>query len=340
MVFRRGTPPDAVYTFKHALVQDAAYDSLLKSRRQQIHARIAQVLESEFPDQTATKPEILAHHLTQADQNGRAVPYWFQAGQLAMSGVALAEAINHLTMALSANSRLPASADRDRQELEIRLLLARAYQAFLGFAAVQVVQVLKPALELAVRLGETAKLAPVHALLWVHHEMRCEFPAALKIIDQLDALARSREDPTLSLVARYLETHTRVVMGEFRRSEHNRRQVFSAYDPAKHALVGLIGNMDIKCDVLVWAGCCLFARGYPDQARRAVEEAVELARSLGNAFNLCWSLCGGGRYTLLLRGDTALALLPNTTRSSARLSYGPTLFLAPVLVTQGPTKLF
>ncbi len=100
LAFRRGTPPDAVYTFKHALVQDAAYDSLLKSRRQELHAKIARVIEARFPNIKTTEPEVLAHHLTAAGLTEAAIPLWQAAGELASKRMALAEAISHLNQGL------------------------------------------------------------------------------------------------------------------------------------------------------------------------------------------------------------------------------------------------
>ena len=100
LAFRRGTPPEATYTFKHALVQDAAYDSLLKSRRQELHATIARVLAADFPQTTATEPELLAHHLTAAGQAAAAIPFWQQAGTLALKRLALKEAIAHLNQGM------------------------------------------------------------------------------------------------------------------------------------------------------------------------------------------------------------------------------------------------
>ena len=203
MLFRRGTPPDATYTFKHALVQDAAYDSLLKSKRAQLHAQIAQSLETDFSDRVANEPELLAHHFTQAGLNQRAVPYWILAGQRALARVALAEAVAHLTTALSVNERLPASVERDRQELDIRMLLGTAYLSSLGWAAVQVAQTLEPARDLAIRLGEDAKLVPVLYYIWFHHAMRCEYPKCLEAIEELDALASASDDSTAFVIARH-----------------------------------------------------------------------------------------------------------------------------------------
>ena len=107
LAFRRGTPPDAVYTFKHALVQDAAYDSLLKSRRQELHGKIARVIEARFPNIKTTEPEVLAHHVTEAGLAEAAIPLWQAAGELALKRMALTEAISHLNRGLELVSTLP-----------------------------------------------------------------------------------------------------------------------------------------------------------------------------------------------------------------------------------------
>ena len=122
LAFRRGTPPDAVYTFKHALVQDAAYDSLLKSRRQELHGKIARVIEQRFPNIKTTEPEVLAHHLTAAGLAEAAIPLWQAAGELALKRMALTEAISHLNQGLELVSTLPRSSQRDASELGLRSL--------------------------------------------------------------------------------------------------------------------------------------------------------------------------------------------------------------------------
>src|SRR3954466_10721567 len=132
LAFRRGTPPDAVYTFKHALVQDAAYDSLLKRRRQELHAKIARVIAQRFPNISATEPEVLAHHLTAAGLSEAAIPLWQKAGELALKRMALTEAIAHLNRGLELVSARPRSPQRDASELELRRRLGTAWVALKG----------------------------------------------------------------------------------------------------------------------------------------------------------------------------------------------------------------
>jgi class 3 adenylate cyclase/tetratricopeptide (TPR) repeat protein/ABC-type transport system involved in cytochrome c biogenesis ATPase subunit len=287
LVFRRGTPPAATYTFKHALVQDAAYDSLLKTKRTQLHAQIAQALEQEFSERVTNEPELLAHHFTRAGLNERAVSYWSQAGQRALARVALPEAVGHLTTALSINEQLPASIERDRRELDVRVMLGAAYLASRGWPALEIIQTLRPARDLAIRLGDEDQLVVILNYIFLHHATRCEFAKSLGIVAELDTLAQSREDSLPFLVARWLESSTHCWLGNF-----------------KH-LVNIYTH-DVKCFTLVWAGYHLWALGYPDQAKQATLQQLELARRLGHAFNLCVALTQGTQ-ALTLCGETPLA---------------------------------
>src|SRR5262249_22968714 len=131
-LYQQGLPPQATYLFKHALIQEAAYQSLLKSTRQQFHQHIAQVLEVQFPDTAATQPELLAHHYTEAGLREQALPYWQQAGQRALQRSANLEAVSHVTRGLEVLSTLPETRARAQHELDLQLTLALAYHAING----------------------------------------------------------------------------------------------------------------------------------------------------------------------------------------------------------------
>ena len=137
LLFRWGAPPDATYQFKHALVQDAAYASMLRGRRQQLHARIAHVLKERWPDVAATEPEVLAHHLTEADQLQAAIGYWLEAGKPGLDRPAYIEASRHLTKGVEIAKLMPASPERDRKEIDLQLHLAQAYRAIRGAGALE-----------------------------------------------------------------------------------------------------------------------------------------------------------------------------------------------------------
>ena len=166
LAFQQGTRPDAAYTFKHALVQDAAYDSLPKRRRQVLHGKIASVIEQRFPNIEATEPELLAHHYTAAKQPLKAIPLWQKAGSMALTRMALTEAIAHLNKGLDLVAALPPSAERDGKELDMRSLLGTAWIALKGWQVQEVWDSLHPALGLAKSLRRNDALLPI---LWGLH---------------------------------------------------------------------------------------------------------------------------------------------------------------------------
>jgi predicted ATPase len=154
-LFQRGLPPQARYIFKHALIQDAAYQSLLKSTRQKYHQQIAHVLEERFPETMETHPELVAHHYTEASLIEQAIPYWQKAGQQAAQRSANAEAISHLTRGLDLLKTLPDTPERAQQELTLQIALGGPLMSTKGFAAPEVEKTYARARELCQQVGET-----------------------------------------------------------------------------------------------------------------------------------------------------------------------------------------
>jgi len=196
-VFQSDIPPQARYLFKHALVQDTAYQSLLKSRRQQLHQQVAQVLVDQFPQTVETQPELVAHHYTEAGVAAQAIPYWQQAGQKASQRSAHVEAISHLTKGLELLKTLPDTAERTQQELTLQVTLGAPLRANKGFAAPEVKNAYDRARELCQLTGETTQLFPILRGLWEFYELRTEYQTALELGEQLLALARRQPDPSL-----------------------------------------------------------------------------------------------------------------------------------------------
>jgi class 3 adenylate cyclase/predicted ATPase len=293
LAFRRGAPPDATYTFKHALVQDAAYDSLLKSRRQELHGKISRVIEERFPQVKDAEPEVLAHHLTQARLAERAVPLWLAAGQRALGRMAAQEALRHLTTGLEVNAVAPSSAERDRQELATRQMLAIAHLLRSGWATVEIPSALQPARSLALKLGDKKTLVNVLFSLWLHHSMRIQFPIAHPLVGELHALARESGESDDLVVAFSADTMTSCWTGNFARAREALRATLAAYDLTRHGALVHRQGYDNKCACLLWGGFALWVLGYPDQAREASVEAVALARELGHAWNMAWTLALG-----------------------------------------------
>jgi hypothetical protein len=203
LLYQRGVPPQATYIFKHALVQEAAYQSVLKSIRQQSHQRIAQVLEARFPEIRETRPEFLAHHYTEAGLPARAIPYWHRAGQRAIENSAHLEAINHLTKGLESLATLPNTPERARQELGFLTTLGLALTATKGQANEEVGRTYTRAREISQQLGETPQLLPALSGLVSFHIVRAELEAARQVGEQLLDLAERQSAASLFLVAHW-----------------------------------------------------------------------------------------------------------------------------------------
>jgi predicted ATPase/class 3 adenylate cyclase len=204
LVYQRGLVPRAHYLFKHALIQETAYQSLLKSMRQRYHQQIAQVLDQRFPETKETQPELLAHHYTEAGFSEQAIPYWQQAGQRATARSAHVEAISHLTKGLELLKTLPETPERSSQELALQLVFYDALIAIKGVMAPEVEKTILRAQELCRQLGETPQLFPMLWRLCIWYANRGEQHTALALAEQMMRLAQSVQDPYLLSVAHWL----------------------------------------------------------------------------------------------------------------------------------------
>ena len=290
LAFRRGTPPEATYTFKHALVQDAAYDSLLKSRRQTLHGKIASVMEERFPDIKTAEPEVLAHHYTEAGVTAEAIPYWQRAGQRAIERSANAEAISHLTEGLKLLKTLLDTPERARRELELQTTLGPALIATKGFAAPDVEQTYGRARDLCQQVGETPQLFPVLWALWAFCLVREDSQKARGLAEQLLRLARSAQDPALLLMAHRALGTTFHFLGEFALAQEHAAQGILLYDPQQHRSLALLyaEHPGVVCHC--FAAHVLWYRGYPDQALKRIHDALALAQELAHPFSLVHAL--------------------------------------------------
>ena len=215
LVFRRGMPPEAIYTFKHALVQDASYESLLKSRRHQLHARIAAVLEEHFLDLIATEPEVLARHLSQAGLHGRAVEYWRKAGEIAVRRLANVEAIAHFTKALESLETQPHTEARDEQELVLQTALAVPLMATKGNSGIEVQRAYSRAQALCDRLGKVDELFPILRGLWNNCLARGQLERAHDLAMRISTQAQEHEGPLERALAHRALGSTLFFLGRF-----------------------------------------------------------------------------------------------------------------------------
>jgi len=289
-VYQRGLPPHATYIFKHALIQDTAYQSLLKSKRQQLHQQIAQVLAERFPEMIESQPELLAHHYTEAGLKEQAIPYWQKAGQRASQRSANLEAISHLTKGLELLKTLPDTPERVQQELDLQTTLGLAFMAIKGYAAPEVVTAYTRARELSRQVGETPHLASILYGLWIIHLVRAEPRRAHEVAQQFLHLAESVQEPTLLLEAHHALGQILHFLGEFSSAREHIEQTIALYNPQQHSpkvrnIVQDPGVMS-RC----YAALSLWFLGYPDQALKRCDEALTLAKELAHPFSVVFVL--------------------------------------------------
>lgn len=278
LVFARGAPPNAIYTFKHALVQDAAYESLLKSSRRELHHRIGTVLEERFPGTVDTEPEILAHHYTKAGLTEEAVIHWHKAGQRAKERSANVEAISHLTQGIDLLGQLPNSEERIEQELDMQMALGTALMSTKGFAAPEVEGTFSRALELCQRVGKTPKR--FSALWGVSYFYGVGSPGAkaTELTKQLFHLAQSEGDQGQRLVAHRQLGAGLVNSAKYTEALKILKQGVGLYDQEKHGSLAYVYGQDIGVVCRQWLAWALWFLGYPDQALAMSRETILLAR--------------------------------------------------------------
>jgi class 3 adenylate cyclase/predicted ATPase len=267
LIYQRGLPPQATYFFKHALVVDAAYQSLLKSTRQQYHQRIAQVLEERFPKTLETQPELLAHHYSEAGLVEPAIRYWQQAGERAIERSANVEAIMHLNKGLELLKVLPGTPERTQQELGLLIPLGLALIATKGFAALDVEQTYRQAHTLCQQLGDTPQLFRVLNGLWVYSLVRGEIQIAEDLAEQLFTLAQHQRDPVLLTVANVEVGETRFWHGALLQARAPLEHATTLYMLHSHSFEAFLReNNDPGVIALAFATWVLWLRGYPEQA--------------------------------------------------------------------------
>lgn len=304
LVFRRRSGKGESYMFKHALVQDTAYESLLASKRRELHARIAEALEA-LPD---TEPAVLARHFSAAGFAEQAATNFLAAGQRALSVSALAEAAGECELGLHEIQALPPSRSRDRQELDMRMALGAARIASFGWPHSSVTAAYEPAFELAEKLEDRRTQGHVLWGLCVHYWTRAEFEPTHQWLSKLEAAADASKDDELAVVRDMTAGCQYFWEAEYDRAYRYTAHIRKTYDEDKHAFIVGYTNHDPLCFSLHWAGSLLqWIIGYPDLALELADEAHALARRIGHPFNFAFALTAGSEG-LLMRGDTERVL--------------------------------
>jgi hypothetical protein len=310
LIFRRGEPPDAIYSFKHALVRDAAYESLLRTRRQHLHGQIARTLEDRFADVVASQPEIVAHHFTEAGLVEPAIDYWLKAGKLALSRSANAEAVKHLRRGIELTQSQTPSDMRFRKELEFLLALGPAISATEGYAAPEALTVFLRARDL---LGDGGTPTEQMTVLWgiyLVHSNRAEHSAARDVAQQCLGLATQYNHPgMLTLAARFMG-QTLWMMGEFVDARMHLERSLEVCT-ANQEMVTSYRRFGADDEVTASSALSrtLLILGFPEQAASVAGRSLDRARVLGLAFTTAFALDNEALFGIL-GADPQRATLP------------------------------
>jgi predicted ATPase len=305
LVFQRGTPPDAVYSFKHALVQDAAHGSLLRGPRQQLHARIAEALETLSPEIMDSRPELFAQHYAEAGLVEKSIAYWGKAGHRSAARSAMAEAAAQFQKGLDQLALLPDCPERLRQELELRSGLGAALMIAKGFAAPETGRAHARARELWEQLSSPSEFLHIPLGQSTYHATRGELDLALRLDEDLLRLSHQRND-TGGIVRGHASTGRNLMFaGRFAPSRSHLEAALPLYDPISQR--SLVHQAAIHAQVVSQAtlGFVLFCLGYSDQALAQSNAAIAEARRLAHLPSLALTL-GWGMNMLSLVGDNAV----------------------------------
>jgi class 3 adenylate cyclase/predicted ATPase len=306
IVYHRGVPPQATYTFKHALIQDAAYASLLKSTRQHYHQRIAQVLAVQFPETAEAQPEILAHHYTEAGLAEQAVPSWHRAGQNAIQRSAHVEAIAHLRQGLELLTMLPETPERTQREVDMYIALGASLIATKGQAASEVQQTYTRARHLCQHLTEPHQLFSILRGLWVYYSARAEYRMGRELGEQLLTLAQQAQEPAMLVAAHRALGTTLFLLGAVASAHTHFTQGIALYDPQQHVASASLYEEDSGVVCHSFASWALWYLGYPDQGLAQSHEAVTLAQYVAHPYSLSFALSRAGWFHQFRReGQTA-----------------------------------
>jgi tetratricopeptide (TPR) repeat protein len=310
LVFRRGAPLSAVYLFKHALVQDGAYGTLLRGPRQALHARIAAALEERFPETAETQPELLAHHFTEAGLIDPAIRFWRQAGARARRRSADVEAARHLRRALALAESLPEARERDELELDLCVELGGALVATSGYGAAECRDLFARARALCDRLGDgTPQLFPVLYGQWSYEHVNGRPTLSIDIAEQFLDRAERTGDRALTMIGDRLIGFSLLTRGRADRALMHLRRALAAYEPTRDIALTYVYGQNPRVGMLMGAGLALLHLGYPDEAARRVREGIDEARNLAYSNTLAWALWHAGLFHLLRREPVATAAL-------------------------------
>jgi predicted ATPase len=328
----QGLPPDAEYRFKHALIQDAAYENLLKSRRQVLHRRVAEGL---LDNVTApAEPELLAHHFTQAGLTEAAIEWWGKAGQRSLERSALVEAVAQLRKGLALVANLPEGVTRMQHELNLQIAVGKAMFATKGYSAPEAGEAFNRARSLCENLNRPPQLVSVLHGQWVRVLLTGDLALARSRAEELLALGMERNDPVWTIMGCRISGVTCCWLGEWIAARDYLERGLLLYDPAHHSSYAELTMDDTHVMLLTYHAWTLLCLGYLDQARAKREAAIAEARGLSRAFTLAHALSRATHAEAIVVGPSGAALHADELVSLTERQ-GIGYFLAEAMMFQG-----
>ncbi len=287
MLYQRGRPPRARYVFKHALVKDAAYGSLLRRPRQQYHGQVAELMEAKFPEIVEAHPELLAHHFSEAGIVDRAVDYWQLAGQRALERSANAEAIAHLSFGVSMINAAPASDNLAHRELKLQTMLAGPLIATKGYSAPETAAVFERAHALSNQVDDPTLMFPVLYQQWVFtivNHTGARVTETLKIASRFLEMADAQQDSLPKVLGQRITATSQVCLGEFAHARTGFETAISLYDEEQHSDSTYKFGQNPRSASVAFLGSTLQLLGYSDQAKTAIKAALDHAEEVNHAY--------------------------------------------------------
>ena len=286
----RGGTPSTSFTFKHALMEDAAYASLLRTRRQDLHLRVAEALEKNDPERVRIEPELLAHHYAQAGKPVQATRYWIAAAQRALDRFANLETLGHTSKGLEGLAMVAPGTESSRLELELQILRGAAYRALKGFASSDTERAFARARELCQQLEDVPHLIEARRGLFSCYYARGALASARDESLAVAALGERSGDRGSRMLGRWMSGCVAFWQGDFGSARSELEEAFSLYDSRAQRANPLALQIDPGVNALFHLSWTLWILGYPDQAAAASAKAIETARRLAQPFALAMAL--------------------------------------------------
>jgi len=321
LLYQRGRAPRAKYIFKHALIQDAAYGSLLKRTRQQYHGQVARLLEERFPETVEAHPELVAHHHAKASNAERAVHYWRRAGERARAQSANLEAIAYFTKGIEELQELPDEEERARQELSLQVSLGHANIVAKGHGAPDAETAYARALELCEQLEDAPELATTLFGLWRFCVVVRPLDETNNVAMRLHRIAKEKQQTELHVISYYARGRTALCMGDLAEARACLGEGIARYRPEQRSEAIYRAGQDPGVACRAYLGMTEWLLGYPEQAQNRIGESIKLADGLDDAFSLAYALCFPGAIVAEVCGDDTGAILKRGLQIATERSF-------------------